>query len=101
MSFVIPANMVPVIISHNYGAGWATWNTDVDVNDLEIAQMILDGVPNSEIIEFAKVKYPDAFHEGLEFCHVELVEKGTKYIIREYDGFETLVTEDQIQWQIA
>lgn len=27
--------------------------------------------------------------------------KGTRYIIKEYDGMESIITEDMIQWEVA
>lgn len=37
------------------------------------------------------------------FSHLKVVEipKGTKYYISEYDGCESVVTEDDIKWEVA
>lgn len=37
------------------------------------------------------------------YSHLEVVEipKGTKYYIKEYDGAESIVTENDIEWEVA
>lgn len=40
-------------------------------------------------------------NDGYSKLYIESVEKGTKYFIDEYDGIESLRTQDNIDWSVA
>lgn len=89
---------VAVIISPGYGAGFSTWNRDHPemVFDPDIAKL-LDVKEfrecESEIRQIVKKKYPDAYFNPDRLVLVWL-EKGTKFYVDEYDGSESIMTEE-------
>ena len=96
---------IATLYSPGYGAGWASWNKDYlpeIVFDADIVQFILSKSANGkgvnglsisdrdELEKLAAKKYPDAYLGGLEQVRIEWVKKGTKFVISEYDGFESV-----------
>lgn len=80
--------MVAVIVSPGFGAGWSTWATDLG----EAAVFAPDVV---EWIEGGKVGDRDfaeryGYAGGLMDTYIEWVPKGSRFIIDEYDGSESL-----------
>lgn len=113
---VIRDDKVAVLISPGYGSGWTTWNQDhKDVEqmlyDPDIVNALLDWKKEDgsrkflemRIKEIADAKYgqdPDGcfFGNGLRDVEVVWVEKGRKFIIKEYDGAESIQFCDEIKW---
>ena len=93
-------NEVAVIISTNYGAGWSTWNTQYPecLFDPDCVRSILSGERNHEKI--AQEKWADGCWSG-ENSDVVWVPVGTKFIIHEYDGLETVVDLMDFNWKEA
>ena len=109
--------MVKILISIGYGAGFSTWtgfstwsseyghmHTDKQAVKLVEARNSFDAAEDSDewtrrnnlILEYLEDNYPEAYlGGGNELIVVELVE-GTKYRIDEYDGFEELVTDEDL-----
>jgi hypothetical protein len=83
-------NTVPIIYTSDYGAGWSSWNTDVDPCDKELAAMIESGASSKDIIALATEKWPDGFHDGLINASVDWAEPDTVFIIDECDGRERI-----------
>jgi hypothetical protein len=90
-------NEVAVIINTNYGAGWFTWNKQYPQSlfDPECVRSILSGERNHE--EIAKEKWDAGFWKG-ENSDVFWIPVGTKFIIHEYDGCETVVGLMDFEW---
>lgn len=88
-------NMVGILVSPGFGAGWSTWNREYPemIFDPEIIQCILDD-DFKRAEEIAELKWPDAYLGGLKDLEVEFLEKGTVFTIEEYDGSESLRTSD-------
>lgn len=114
---VIRDGKVAVLISPGFGAGWTTWND----NHPRVEQMLYDpDIVNAilewekadgknwkqclmKIKEIADAKYnqdPDDyfFGNGLRDVEVVWVEKGRKFIIKEYDGSEGIQFHDEMNW---
>lgn len=93
MKKLIKDGKVAVLVSHGFGAGWSTWeigeNKEKMVFDPQIARAILkkDWKLAKEI---ADKKYPEVYKGGLGDIVVEWVPVGSQFVIREYDGAETL-----------
>lgn len=100
---LIHEGKVAVLISEGYGAGWSTWNNEYPdmLFDAEIAQMIENDVPYSEIEKTAEKKYPDAYLGGLEDVVVKWLVEGTEFIVDEYDGSESLFILSRTNWRVA
>lgn len=83
---------IAVLVSHGFGAGWSTWNSDhreILCMDAEIVQAILDG-DKDKAVKIAKLKCGDFYEGGIDGLEVEWVEKGAAFEINEYDGAESL-----------
>jgi hypothetical protein len=94
MNKLIKDNKVAVLVSHGFGAGWSTWNSEEANNmvfDADIAQMLIDEKPLKDIQALAETKYPNAcvlgINDGLE---IEWLDIGERFEITEYDGSESL-----------
>ena len=98
MEKIVRDGMVAVAVSGGFGAGWSTWN-DVDPTDARFNQLFLDGkVAEAE----ALCKELELGYEGGADCvGIEWVPVGTKFVIDEYDGAESLMTVDDFSWRIA
>lgn len=84
--------MVAVLVSHGFGSGWSTLNSEHRETlcmDAEIVQAVLDG-DKAKAVEIAKQKCGDFYEGGIDGLTVEWVKKGAEFEIDEYDGSETL-----------
>jgi hypothetical protein len=103
MNKLIRDGNVAVLVSGGYGAGFSTWCYDVEGIEFEptVAQMVLDEVDNEEILEYLDKTYPDNYWGGIDGLYVHWVPEGTKFVIEEYDGSESLMTPDDYDWRVA
>lgn len=100
MNKVIRNNMVAVLISPGYGAGWYTWNPEFEdcIYDPDIVQMVLGNASPEDIALKAEEKWGVDHDQyfctlGADTLQVEWVPVGSKFMIHEYDGSETLEIE--------
>lgn len=105
MNKIIKDGKVAILVSHGYGAGWSTWNHMVDDNqalfDPDIVQMVLDEADPSEIAELADRKFSvddeDTFYTGgVDGLSVNWLPVGTRFMVLECDGYETIITENDL-----
>lgn len=83
---------VAVIISPGYGAGWSTWvggNSEAAVFCPEIAEAIES---RGDVIAVAERLFPDEYTNGLANAVVIWLDEGTPFMVKEYDGYESLHT---------
>lgn len=95
MEKIVRDGHVAVAISGGFGAGWSTW-ADVNPMDARFNQLFLDG------------KYDEAFYlgeeldigylGGLEDVRIVWVPQGSKFIVEEYDGAESIRMLDETNW---
>lgn len=101
MDRVIRDGKVAVIYSPGYGAGWYTWNYErcgkEIIFDPELVALIEKG-DFYELEKFAEEKYPEAYTGGLHGAAIKWLPVGTMFTIREYDGYESIETLDDIDW---
>ncbi len=93
--------MVGVLVSGGFGAGWSTWGEPEMALDQELVRLFEEGACENEIKRVAGEKYSEVYQGGLLDCAVHWVEKGTRFRINEYDGNETLEIESDDSWQVA
>lgn len=98
MDKIVRDGMVAVAVSHGFGAGWSTWN-NVDPMDARFNQLFLDG----KIAEAKDLcdELDLGYEGGAEDVSIVWVPVGTKFVIDEYDGAESLMTVDDMDWRIA
>jgi len=104
---LIQDGKVAVIYSPGFGGGWSTWNfSHLDcVFDREIAEQVLDGEDPQAIERLAQAKWGQGdnyfFSGAAEELAVAWLPEGVRFVIREYDGNETIETENDIEWLTA
>lgn len=92
-------DLVAVLVSPGYGAGWYSWEYDESmIFDPGLVQLILNGAEFDEKINYVKGKWPNAYTGGLEDLEVQWVPEGTEFLIDEYDGAESIVYKEHGNW---
>lgn len=102
-----------VLVSPGFGAGWSTWGSHELAYDKRIIEWFLTKDsdwrinvsafrPNSVKQEaqtfLTQLGYEDVYTGGLGDCILKWVPINAKWRIEEYDGAESLVTEDTEKW---
>lgn len=104
MEKVIKDGMVAVLYSPGYGAGWYTWHSvEALVYDPVVVDMVLREVHYHEIEQYCEGKYDDEYLYlgGASDLKVEWIPVGRRFIIQEYDGYESIMLENEVQWLTA
>jgi len=103
MDKVIRNNMVAVIISDGYGAGWFFWHGIEELlYDPVIVEMIETKKDPEEILNYCRDKYGQhKYFGGVDGLRIEWIPEGSEFIVYEYDGDETLWLKDKIKWITA
>ena len=78
---------VAVAVSGGWGAGWSTWN-DVSPLDARFNKLFDEGKHEEAAALCEKLDL--GFSGGAVDVDLEWVDVGTKFIVEEYDGSETL-----------
>ena len=107
MEKVIRDGKVAVLYSPGYGAGWSTWcYNDELVKTLLFHPLIVEKVKSgleSEITEEWLVEQFGREFEGV-YCggacqlEIEWLPEGTAFRIDEYEGFETVITNEHLYY---
>ena len=98
---VIRNGKVAVAISSGFGAGWTTWNSEISPFEPKVIQMIEKGM-QSEITEKwceENLGIKDIYCGGVFGLEIEWVNEGLMFSINEYDGSESLYTEDELKYK--
>jgi hypothetical protein len=102
---LIRDGQVAVVYSRGYGAGWSSWNREYGEEELifdpGLVELVLANKTDKEIEVYATLKWPGAYLGGLEGLDIRWVPEGTKFHIREEDGNEIVVQDDDIEWITA
>ena len=83
-------DIIKVVVSGGFGAGWSTWNTDVEgiATDPKLVELVEANLwADAEAYVCAKWG-GGVYPRSLRNCEVVEVEKGELYQIHEYDGKE-------------
>jgi len=99
MEKVIRDGNVAVLISHGYGAGWYTWNTEH--KELLFHPKLVEMVEqerHSEITDsWVKENLGiDIYTVGSDGLTIHWLPEGTAFHVQEYDGSERLRTIDDL-----
>lgn len=103
MEKVIRDGKVAVLYSSGFGSGWYSGNKDYPgcLYDPNIVAMVEAG-QHDQIEAYCKTRYGEHFYacgaKGLEIGWVPI---GTRFVIDEYDGFESIRACEDYEWQIA
>lgn len=91
---------VGVIISPGFGAGFSTWNDRNMATDFDLVDALLKG-DMTRFKYIADEKYGDWYDGGTVNLKVVWVPEGSRFMIKEYDGNESLVILDDTNTFIA
>lgn len=100
----IAGGRVAVIYSPNFGAGWSTWIHQSDRNpvfDPILAYLIHNDCLPGEIYNTATFLYPHDYIDGIQDAKLKFVNRGVQFIIKEYDGAESVVMMGEISYNVA
>lgn len=103
MDRVIKDGKVAVVYSPGFGAGWYTWAPNDDLSmmfDPGLVGLILSG-DKEKITVYITLKWPRAYHGGVDDLEVGWVSVGAKFRIHEYDGSESIEIQDEMDWVVA
>lgn len=104
MEKVIRDGKVAVLYSPGFGAGWFTWNTEHPdlMYDPEVVRMVQED-RRKEIQEHCDQKYGEneIYCGGADDLEIRWLPMGTQFRINEYDGSESIITNDEEHWYIA
>lgn len=102
MNKVIRDGKVAVLVSPGYGAGWSTWMDDDDsVFDSVVVEAVEKGTSYEDILPYLKEKYKNGYFGGYGQLVINWVPVGQKFRIEEYDGSESLIFEEDLDWITA
>lgn len=98
--------MVAVLYSPGFGAGWASSSDNSDIIfDPWIVDILLTSMIKPEKIEkiraYCALKYPDQYLGGVEDLTIAWLLEGTEFVIDEYDGSESILIKDDVNWITA
>ena len=108
MNKVIRDGKVAILYSPGFGAGWYSWSGNKDhppmLYDPTLVKWVESGKPKTDwdrLCATLKEKYPDIYLGGLKDLDIRWVPVDTRFYIDEYDGYETVVLEHEVQWEVA
>lgn len=92
--------LVAVLISGGFGAGWSTWcSTDSQREAMLFDSRLVDFVLShgaEGLGDYAESLGYDTYMGGADSVRVEWLEPGTRFLVEEYDGSESLRTFDDL-----
>lgn len=102
---------VALIHSDDWGTAWATWYPET-MFDGELIKLYLrwqdTELDSQEQLQaedaaylYLKEQHPDVSFRGFDGLRLTWLPEGQEFIIREYDGIETIVLKQDIKWITA
>jgi hypothetical protein len=99
---------VAVLYSPEHGAGWSSWAHTEEIRqrclfDPEVVQWVLENKPAGRFADgYFEKKYGGYFYDGgMRDLQIEWLQPGEKFIVREYDGYESIETISNMDWKEA
>jgi len=100
MEKVIRDGKVAVLISHGFGAGWYTWNSEKKeiLFNPKLVEMVESGKANEIDGDWVKenIGIEDVYCGGAKDLIIHWLDVGTAFVVEEYDGAESLRTLDDL-----
>lgn len=103
MEKVIHEGLVAVLYSPEYGSGWLTCHGILElVFDPKVVQMVETQQSAETILSYCKTNYGKAcYYGGYRNLEITWIPLGTRFRIEEYDGWETVITENDEEYITA
>ena len=95
---------VAILVSRGYGAGWSSWASNGEEQDVLFDEDIVKAVLAEDfdsVENICSVKYPDFYTGGINGLEVCWLDAGTMFRIGEYDGAESVEIFDKSSYIIA
>jgi hypothetical protein len=97
--------------SDDWGTPWATWypETMFDAELIKLYLWWLGADCNTELerevedaaYTYLKHAHPDVTFRGFAGLKLTWIKLGQEFIIKEYDGVETVLLKDKVKWLVA
>lgn len=91
---------VAVLISPGFGAGWSTWSrgeeTEALLFDSRLVDAVLAKMPHHEFESYCESLGYDHYMGGAEDLQVVWLDAGTRFVVEDYDGSESIRTFDDL-----
>jgi hypothetical protein len=87
--------LVAVLISAGFGAGWSTWAHEHEREGLLFDSRLVDYVLSTGVeglADYAESLGYTSYTGGAEDVRVEWLEAGTRFVVEDYDGSESIRT---------
>lgn len=99
---VIRDGKVAVLYSPGYGAGWYSWEPrESKLYNPKLVEAIKNGAPKEVLLDIANKQYPDDYNNGAKDLQIQWIPLGTQFKIDEYDGYESIVYNYDVNWIVA
>jgi hypothetical protein len=101
MEKVIREGKVGVLVSPGFGAGFYTWGYPEEaIFDPTLIELV-ENEKWQEAIDYCESTWSDGYSGGVQDLRVAWIPEGSKFIIEEYDGSESLQLRDNTNWITA
>ena len=101
MGKVIRDGKVGVLVSPGFGAGFSSWGAPEEAIFNPTLIELVENEKFDEAISFVEKTWEGIYTGGVYDLYVAWVEEGRRFIVEEYDGAESLLFEDKIDWITA
>jgi len=101
MEKVIKDGKVGVLISPGFGAGFYTWGAPEEAIFNPTLIELVEQQKVQEAIDFVESTWEDVYSGGVQDLRVAWIDEGTRFIIEEYDGAESFLFKEDIDWVTA
>lgn len=105
MQKVVRDGKVAVLVSPDFGAGWSTWADSSQRETMMFDSRLISAAENNVsdietvLLEIFGENFP--YPGGWSDIKIVWIPEGTTFWIKEYDGAESIVYEDEIKVYVA
>lgn len=101
MKKVIRNGKVGVLVSPGFGGGFFTWGAPEDAIFDPFLIDLIENEKYQDAVDYVEKTYEDAFTGGVQDLVIQWIPEGSKFIINEYDGSESIQLLDETDWITA
>lgn len=101
MKKVIRDGKVGVLVSPGFGAGFYTWGAPEEAIFSPTLIELIENEKYQEAVDYVEKTWEDVYTGGVKDLYITWVDEGSKFIIEEYDGSESLQLLDETNWITA
>ena len=98
MEKVIKDGKVGVLVSPGFGAGFLTWGAPIEAIFNPTLIELVENKKFDEAVDFVENTWEDVYTGGVQDLVVVWIDEGREFIIEEYDGAESLMFSDKVDW---